>query len=92
VQYYRTIVNKGNFGNNFLETPTHILDPNLFYIAHLFPRTGSTHSVDQMIKDSPKAPSWMTIISIWNTMIGSTLVSLPWSVRRAGIVPGIGKK
>jgi len=42
------------------------------------------------LQKTTKAKSWMTIVSIWNTMIGSTLVSLPWAVRKAGIIPTIG--
>eukprot|EP00743_Colponemidia_sp_Colp-15_P001756 GILK01001917.1.p1 GENE.GILK01001917.1~~GILK01001917.1.p1 ORF type:complete len:450 (+),score=81.79 GILK01001917.1:80-1429(+) len=34
-------------------------------------------------------PSIVTVFSIWNTMIGSSLVSIPWAVTEAGLVLGI---
>ena len=87
--YYKTIVKKGNFATSFLKPPPHFLNPNLFYISPIF--SSEDGKVDEVKGEPAKAKSWMTIISIWNTMIGSTLVSLPWSVRRAGIIPTIGK-
>ena len=44
------------------------------------------------IKNGPhpkKVNSIQTILSIWNTMIGSTLLSLPYNVYNAGIIPTI---
>ena len=38
---------------------------------------------------SKKVSSIQTIFSIWNTMIGSTIVSLPFNVYCAGIIPTI---
>ena len=38
---------------------------------------------------SKKVNSIQTIFSIWNTMIGSTLVSIPYNVYCAGIIPTI---
>jgi hypothetical protein len=32
---------------------------------------------------------WVTILSLWNSMIGSNIVSLPWSFSLAGIIPSI---
>lgn len=39
--------------------------------------------------DGKKVSSIQTIFSIWNTMIGSTTVSIPYNVYLAGIVPTI---
>ena len=38
---------------------------------------------------SKKVSSIQTIFSIWNTMIGSTIISLPYNVYCAGIIPTI---
>ena len=32
--------------------------------------------------------SWMTVFSIWNTMIGSTVLAIPWGIDQAGLVMG----
>jgi amino acid permease len=34
-----------------------------------------------------KASSVITILSIWNCMIGSGIVSLPYTVYKSGIIP-----
>ena len=39
--------------------------------------------------DSKKVSSLETIRSIWNTMIGSSIVSIPYNVYYAGIIPTI---
>ena len=49
---------------------------------------GVTDSVTEEIKDK-KISSIQTIFSVWNTMIGSTLVCLPYMVYRAGLIPTI---
>lgn len=35
----------------------------------------------------PKNPSYVTILSIWNTMIGSSTVTMPNCVANAGLIP-----
>jgi sodium-coupled neutral amino acid transporter 9 len=42
----------------------------------------------ETVTESQKIPSWMTIFSIWNTMIGSGVMALPWAFHHAGIVLG----
>jgi hypothetical protein len=32
------------------------------------------------------------IISVWNTMVGSNLLSIPWAFSESGLVVGIGKE
>jgi hypothetical protein len=41
--------------------------------------------------EESKNPSWLTIFSIWNCMLGSSIVSLPANVKDAGIIPTICK-
>lgn len=35
--------------------------------------------------------SLVTVFSLWNTMIGSTVVAMPWAVQQAGLVMGMCK-
>jgi amino acid permease len=39
-----------------------------------------------------KVKSLVTILSVWNTMIGSSTVSIPYATKNAGIVPTICNK
>ncbi len=39
--------------------------------------------------DSKKVSSLQTIFSVWNTMIGSSIVSIPYNVYCAGIIPTV---
>ncbi|XP_048509761.1 sodium-coupled neutral amino acid transporter 9-like isoform X3 [Athalia rosae] len=34
--------------------------------------------------------SLITVFSIWNTILGSSLLTMPWGVAMAGLIPGIG--
>ncbi|XP_046753895.1 sodium-coupled neutral amino acid transporter 9-like isoform X2 [Diprion similis] len=34
--------------------------------------------------------SLVTIFSIWNTILGSSLLTMPWGIAMAGLIPGIG--
>ncbi|CAH1773605.1 unnamed protein product [Owenia fusiformis] len=40
-------------------------------------------------KDSGKQGSIVTIFSIWNTMMGTSLLSMPWAISQAGFGTGI---
>jgi sodium-coupled neutral amino acid transporter 9 len=85
LKYYKDLKNKGRMGSDtFLKPPdTYYIDANLFMVIQ--------PSLDQ--KDSPKkAKSWVTILSVWNSMIGSNIVSIPWSTSKAGIIPAISKE
>lgn len=50
--------------------PSHMLPPNLFLI---FPK-----------KTDEKQSSLITIFSVWNTMMGTSLLSIPWAIEQAG--------
>ena len=43
----------------------------------------------EKIKEVKKVSSIQTIFSIWNTMIGSSIVSIPYNVYHAGIIPTV---
>ncbi|XP_043678253.1 sodium-coupled neutral amino acid transporter 9-like isoform X1 [Vespula pensylvanica] len=37
----------------------------------------------------PKQSSLVTIFSVWNTILGSSLLTMPWGIQMAGFFPGI---
>ncbi|GAB1869404.1 Putative amino acid permease F13H10.3 [Camponotus japonicus] len=55
--------------------------------------SGSQFQSDMMdisCKDlKPKQSSLVTIFSIWNTILGSSLLTMPWGIAMAGLFPGI---
>jgi hypothetical protein len=81
MRYYQSIKDKGDFSQTFIQPPAHWLNPNLFVINQNFNEEG----------ESKKNKSLITILSVWNTMIGSGIVSIPYYSRNAGIIPTIGK-
>ena len=46
-----------------------------------------SETTEQRIEGGKKVSSIQTIFSIWNTMIGSSIVSIPYNVYNAGIIP-----
>lgn len=60
-----------------LVIPQHVLPPELFLVV--------TKSSDGLGSQS----SWVTIFSIWNTMMGTSLLSMPWAISQAGFTCGI---
>lgn len=55
--------------------PDHVV-PSVFLLSNILPSPGSQ-------------PSWVTIFSLWNTMMGTSLLSMPWAINQAGFVTGI---
>lgn len=82
LKYYKDIKRQGNIeSKSFLVPPdTYYINPNLFMVIQ--------PSIDNA--EAPrKAKSWVTILSVWNSMIGSNIVSIPWSTSKAGLIPAI---
>ena len=55
-------------------------------------RDASINKLQKLIDEQPvskKNSSFQTVFSIWNTMIGSSIVSIPYNVYYAGIIPTI---
>lgn len=50
-------------------------------------RQEDTEILNKDIK--PKQSSLVTIFSIWNTILGSSLLTMPWGIQMAGFFPGI---
>jgi sodium-coupled neutral amino acid transporter 9 len=44
-------------------------------------------SAPDILNSQPKQSSLVTIFSIWNTMMGTSLLSLPWGIEQAGPIP-----
>lgn len=63
----------------FLEYPVHLL-PAAFFQIHI-----PGHHEDERDTQS----SLVTILSIWNTMMGTSLLAVPWAINQAGLFTGI---
>ncbi|PIC34182.1 hypothetical protein B9Z55_013913 [Caenorhabditis nigoni] len=73
------LYNRLDPGGEHLTMPDHVLPPNLFSILPF-----------EELKDvSGKQGSIVTIFSIWNTMMGTSLLAMPWALQQAGLVLGI---
>jgi hypothetical protein len=83
MRYFRTIVQKGEFSQSFMTPPAHWLNPDIYIIGQ--------DLTDTVSKSPKKNKSLVTILSVWNTMIGSCIVGFPNLVKNAGIIPTIGK-
>jgi hypothetical protein len=83
-RYYMSIKSKGEFSDTFIQPPAHCLNPNLFVISQSFEEIKEG-------EEPKKNKSWITILSVWNTMIGSGIVSIPFYSKNAGIIPTIGR-
>jgi|LauGreDrversion4_2_1035121.scaffolds.fasta_scaffold1602130_2 hypothetical protein len=82
LKYYKDLKKQGNIdSNSFLVPPdSYYINPNLFMVIQ--PSVGD--------KEAPKkAKSWVTILSVWNSMIGSSVVSIPYFTSKAGLIPAI---
>lgn len=64
----------------YLNVPTHVIDDNAFVLFHGPKKQGD---------DLKKHGSLSTIFSVWNTMIGSSMLTIPWAFSNSGIVLGI---
>lgn len=75
-EFKRIPVDRSEYSKTFIEKP--------FWIK------GSFYEVLQPIAgETKKVSSFFTILSIWNTMIGSSTVTMPNCVQNAGLVPTV---
>ncbi|PAV82297.1 hypothetical protein WR25_07247 [Diploscapter pachys] len=69
------------------------LDPGgrqLLMPAHVFPsEVFSILPFDELKDQSGKQNSIVTIFSIWNTMMGTSLLAMPWALQQAGFAFGL---
>uniref|UniRef100_A0A8C3AUA1 Neutral amino acid transporter 9 n=1 Tax=Cyclopterus lumpus TaxID=8103 RepID=A0A8C3AUA1_CYCLU len=83
VNYYSRLTASSD---RLLSPPNHVIPgPEELYIysplGTAFKVTGSDHS--------SKNPSIITIFAIWNTMMGTSILSIPWGIKQAGFTLGI---
>lgn len=83
VHYYSRLTGSSD---RLLSPPNHVIPgPEDIYIysplGTAFKVTGSDHS--------SKNPSIITIFAIWNTMMGTSILSIPWGIKQAGFTLGI---
>ncbi|XP_033637139.1 sodium-coupled neutral amino acid transporter 9-like isoform X2 [Asterias rubens] len=76
-RYYSRLAGSPSQSDNTLDIPDHVLPPFLL-------------SVELPFKDKEgKQGSIITVFSIWNTMMGTSLLSMPWAIQQAGFVMGL---
>ncbi|XP_058472708.1 neutral amino acid transporter 9 [Solea solea] len=83
VHYYGRLTASSD---RLLSPPNHVIPhPEEIYVysplGTAFKVTGSDHS--------SKNPSIVTIFAIWNTMMGTSILSIPWGIKQAGFTLGI---
>ncbi|KAI9556718.1 hypothetical protein GHT06_016509 [Daphnia sinensis] len=77
-KYYQRLRGPTIGDDQALLIPDHVV-PSIFfypYIPGTVPLTG-------------KQSSLITIFAVWNTMMGTSLLSMPWAVEQAGLVAGL---
>ncbi|CAD5111828.1 DgyrCDS1097 [Dimorphilus gyrociliatus] len=57
--------------------PTHVVPPEFYLVIPFKPEGGKQNSI-------------VTIFSIWNTMVGTSLLSIPWAMQQAGFGLSLG--
>jgi len=77
-QYYNRLQNQTGVNLSVLNIPSHVL-PVQFYQIHFLGVSPS----------AGKQSSLVTIFAIWNTMMGTSLLSMPWALEQAGLVMGL---
>ncbi|XP_047104267.1 sodium-coupled neutral amino acid transporter 9-like isoform X1 [Schistocerca piceifrons] len=56
---------------------------------HVIPTSVFVPYVPGRDQESPKQSSFVTIFAVWNTIMGSSLLTMPWGIERAGLWTGI---
>ena len=62
--------------------PKHVIEPLLYYVQMPFRNIEET-------EQGKKQSSLTTVFTCWNTMVGSGIVSLPWTFQESGFVLGL---
>eukprot|EP00057_Strongylocentrotus_purpuratus_P005308 XP_003730672.1 PREDICTED: sodium-coupled neutral amino acid transporter 9 isoform X1 [Strongylocentrotus purpuratus] len=81
-QRYRYYSRLGANNTDHFKIPDHVVPSDLFVLIVPF----------NLVKKDPgaKQSSIITIFSIWNTMMGTSLLSMPWALQQAGFAMGLG--
>lgn len=62
--------------DDMLLIPPHVIPNAFFYPPFIKTADGKQSSI-------------VTIFTVWNTMCGSSLLSMPWAMERAGLIPAV---
>ncbi|XP_036384941.1 sodium-coupled neutral amino acid transporter 9 isoform X1 [Megalops cyprinoides] len=83
VHYYSRLTGSSD---RLLVPPDHVIPaPEEIYV---YSPLGTAYKV-QGGEGSVKNPSIVTIFAIWNTMMGTAILSIPWSIKQAGFTCGV---
>lgn len=84
VHYYGRLTGSTD---RLLSPPNHVIPrPEEIYI---YSPLGTAFKVTSSSDQSSKNPSIITIFAIWNTMMGTSILSIPWGIKQAGFTMGI---
>jgi sodium-coupled neutral amino acid transporter 9 len=81
MRYYNALVNKMGAPTSINTLPEHLVPAELYHVQ--------VDAGDEEAPGDGKQSSVMTVFSIWNTMMGSSLMALPWGFAKAGLLGGI---
>ncbi|CAG5867073.1 unnamed protein product [Menidia menidia] len=83
VHYYGRLTGSSD---RLLSPPNHVIpQPEKLYV---YSPLGTAFKVSDG-EAAPKNPSIITIFAIWNTMMGTSILSIPWGIKQAGFTLGI---
>jgi len=74
--YYSRLQNQTGVNIDLLSMPSHVI-PATFYLLNLPGTSQSNQS------------SLVTIFSLWNIMLGTSLLSMPWALQQSGLLMGV---
>lgn len=81
MRYYNSLVGKISDPSSINTVPEHLVPAELYHVH--------TDDGDAEAPGDGKQSSLMTIFSVWNTMMGSSLMAMPWGFYHAGLLGGI---
>ncbi|KAI4878837.1 hypothetical protein NFI96_033552 [Prochilodus magdalenae] len=83
VHYYGRLTASSD---RLLAPPDHVIPPpEELYVYSPLGTAFKVHGKDSAAKN----PSIVTIFAIWNTMMGTSILSMPWGIKQAGFTLGI---
>ncbi|XP_039211574.1 sodium-coupled neutral amino acid transporter 9 isoform X2 [Crotalus tigris] len=84
IHYYNRLTSPSD---RALVAPDHVLPaPEEIYV---YSPLGTACKIDGSTDGSGKNSSIVTIFMIWNTMMGTSILSIPWGIKQAGFTTGI---
>lgn len=83
IQYYSRLTGSSD---RTLAPPDHVIPPA--EELYIYSPLGTAFKV-QGKDGASKNPSIVTIFAIWNTMMGTSILSIPWGIKQAGFTLGI---